>query len=62
MQEFENESAKYAEKLLSEAKENLPLEKLIDEKTLAKLSPTEKVELKKRHTKRLAEAGLESRD
>ncbi|SPC61962.1 uncharacterized protein UHOD_08120 [Ustilago sp. UG-2017b] len=57
IQEFESEAAKSAEKALSSARENLPLEKLLDAKTLGALSPTEKVELRKRHTQRLAAQG-----
>ncbi|SNX87382.1 uncharacterized protein MEPE_06092 [Melanopsichium pennsylvanicum] len=57
LEEFETEAAKYAHKALSSAKENLPLEKLLDPKTLSALSPTEKVELRKRHTQRLAQQG-----
>ncbi|SPO29952.1 uncharacterized protein UTRI_06258_B [Ustilago trichophora] len=57
LQEFETEAAKYADKALTSVKENLPLEKILDQKTLSALSPTEKVELKKRHTQRLAEQG-----
>lgn len=57
LQEFETEAAKYANSALKSVKENLPLEKVLDPKTLAALSPSEKVELKKRHTQRLAEQG-----
>lgn len=57
LREFETEAAKYADKALSAVKENLPLEELLDSKTLSSLSPTEKVELRKRHTQRLAEQG-----
>ncbi|KAJ1036178.1 hypothetical protein NDA18_000044 [Ustilago nuda] len=53
----DSEAAKSAEKALSSARENLPLEKLLDAKTLGALSPTEKVELRKRHTQRLAAQG-----
>ncbi|CDS81880.1 uncharacterized protein SPSC_00066 [Sporisorium scitamineum] len=57
LQEFETEAAKYANSVLESVRENLPLEKVLDSKTLAALSPSEKVELKKRHTQRLAEQG-----
>ncbi|CBQ70065.1 conserved hypothetical protein [Sporisorium reilianum SRZ2] len=57
LQEFETKAAKYANSALESIKENLPLEKVLDAKTLAALSPSEKVELKKRHTQRLAEQG-----
>lgn len=57
IQQFETEAAKYADKALSTVRENLPLEKLLDTKTLNALSPTEKVELRKRHTQRLAAQG-----
>ena len=57
VESFESEAAKYADKTLSSLSHNLPLEKLLDPTTLAKLSPTEKVELCKRHVQRLAEKG-----
>lgn len=57
LQEFENKAARYAEKALAEIREDLPLEKVLDSKTLSALSPTEKVELRKRHTQRLAKQG-----
>ncbi len=57
LQEFETEAARYADKALSSLKQDLPLEKLLDHKTISALSPTEKVELRKRHTQRLAEQG-----
>ncbi|KAJ1026322.1 hypothetical protein NDA16_002409 [Ustilago loliicola] len=57
VQQFETEAAKYADKALTLARENLPLEKLLDANTLNALSPTEKVELRKRHTQRLAAQG-----
>ena len=50
-------TAKMADKALTSAREDLPLEKLLDAKTLNALSPTEKVELRKRHVERLAEQG-----
>ncbi|GAC75419.1 hypothetical protein PANT_15d00062 [Moesziomyces antarcticus T-34] len=57
VQELESEAAQLADKALTSARENLPLEKLLDAKTLNALSPTEKVELRKRHVERLAEQG-----
>lgn len=57
LQELELEAAKLADKALHSVKENLPLEKVLDAKTLQSLSPNEKVELRKRHTQRLAEQG-----
>lgn len=57
LQELESEAAKYADNALSSIKENLPLENVLDAKTLSALSPSEKVELRKRHTQRLAEQG-----
>lgn len=57
VQEFETEAAKLANQTLSSVRENLPLEEVLDSKTLAALSPSEKVELRKRHTQRLAEHG-----
>lgn len=52
---FESEAAKYADSTLSSAKANLPLENLLDAKTLSSLSQTDKVELRKRHAERVAQ-------
>ena len=60
VQELESEAAQYAEKTLSSIQHNLPLEKLLDSKTLAALTPNEKVELRKRHTQRLATHGKQA--
>lgn len=52
---FESEAAQYADSALSSARANLPLENLLDAKTLASLSATDKVELRKRHAERVAQ-------
>ncbi|PWZ03606.1 hypothetical protein BCV70DRAFT_170444 [Testicularia cyperi] len=54
---FETEAARFADHALTSARNNLPLEEILDAKTLDALSPLEKVELRKRHTDRLALQG-----